>query len=338
MSRKSPSFGQLLAYMTIPERTGPSVTHNLQATGGDVAEVHREFLDNFRYLPARKNGNVLYHEVLSFSDQDRSNVTPSILEDLTRKYLDLRAPFALAYAQAHFQETDCPHVHIMISANKIRSHRRVSLSRAEFAKVKRNLEAYQRQRYPFLEHSVVFERGRSKRKGQISPIRQRRNESERARRLTKDGGQQEPSQKEQIRDLVAQQLAVADSGKAFFLRLKNLGLLLYKRGKHVAVQDLAGRCGATGRRYRLKTLGLENVFQHFLERWQEPQRLLEAQDLEREQQLWLEHGYRDEIRDVMALRSIELSAQERERLEQIRSLRTSQKQQMQERDPPEISR
>lgn len=343
MSRKTPSFGQLLAYMTIPERTGPAVTHNLAADAQDIDAVHREFLDNYRYLPPRKSGNVLYHEILSFADHDRANVTPSILEDMTRKYLDLRAPFALAFAQAHFEETDCPHVHIMISANKVGSHHRVSLSRAEFAKVKHDLEAYQRQRYPFLEHSVVFERSNPKNKKQRSPIRQRRRESERARRLAKQGCQ-EPSQKERVRDLIAQQLATARSGKAFFQRLKNLGLLLYKRGRHVAVQDLAGRCGASlgkGRRYRLKTLGLEEAFQNARQQWKQlqrpPQQLLTSEELEREEQLWLEHGYRDEIRDVLALRSAELTALERERLKQIRSVRFARKQER-DRDPPDISR
>ena len=176
MSRKSPTFGQLLAYMTIPERVGPSISHNLNSDAGDLAAIHREFLENYRYLPRRKNGNVLYHEVLSFSDLDRPNVTPSIAEDLTRKYLDLRAPFALAYAQGHFHESEgeCPHIHIMISANNRESTRRVSLSRAEFAKVKQRLEQYQKTHYPTLEHSVVFDKHEKTR-----TLRQSRNESER---------------------------------------------------------------------------------------------------------------------------------------------------------------
>ncbi len=336
MARKSHSFGQLLAYMTIPEQPGPSITHNLQSPGNDIAGIHREFLDNTRYLPPRKNGNVLYHEILSFSDQDRTSVTPTILEDLTRKYLELRSPNALAFAQAHF-DTECPHMHIMISANNLASSKRLRLSRVEFAGVKRSLEQYQRQRYPFLEHSVVYERGKPTSKRQRAPHHERRGESERSRRLAKASGLREPSQKEQVRALVAEQLTIANSGKALFLRLKNLGLLLYKRGKHVAVQDLAGGCGAVGRRYRLKTLGLEHVFQSFLERWRKPQRLtaIEAQDLEREQQLWLERGYRDEIFDVLALRSVERSPLERERLEQIRVLRTAQKRER-DREPPDI--
>ena len=335
-ARKSPSFGQLLSYMTDLEQAGPAIVHNLRASKDDLRAIHREFLDNYRYLPPRKSGNVLYHEILSFSDRDQASITPSLLEDLTRRYLELRAPCALAYAKAHF-ETDCPHVHIMISANELVSSKRLRLSRAEFSDVKRSLERYQQEQYPFLEHSVVFERC-SSRKNQGSPIRQRRNESERNRRLT---SQQlhEPSRKEQIRDLVVQQLAVARSGAAFFLRLKTLGLHLYRKGKTVAVRDLAGRPGSSGpgRRYRLSTLGLEELFQKALRQWEVvPQRLLvlEEQDLKRAQQLWYEHSFRDQIRDVMALHDSELSPQERDRMEQIRSARSAREQQ-QDRDQPD---
>ena len=335
MARKSHSFGQLLAYMTIPEQPGPPISHNLQTAEDDLAGIHREFLDNARYLPPRKNGNVLYHEVISFSAEDKASITPTILEDLTRKYLELRAPDALAYGRAHF-DTDCPHLHLMISANNLASSKRLRLSRAEFAGVKRSLEKYQRKRYPFLEHSVVFERGQAKQKTQRAP-RQRLNESERARRLAKEDGPREPSQKEQVRALVAQQFHKSRSGKALFQRLKNLGLLLYKRGKHVAVLDLSGRCGAAGRRYRLKTLGLEETFQSVRQQWMQGQETTQHQlapdELAHEQQLWLEQGYRDEIRDVLALRSTELSSLERERLEQIRSLRSARKQ-ARDRDPP----
>lgn len=324
-ARKSPSFGQLLSYMTNPGQAGPAIVHNLRASKDDLKAIHREFLDNYRYLPPRKNGNVLYHEILSFSDRDQASITPSLLEDLTRRYLQLRAPGALAYAKAHF-ETDCPHVHIMISANELVSSKRLRLSRAAFLKVKRNLEKYQRDSYPFLKHSFVFERTSPRRHSKR--IRESRNESERNRRLA-DQELHEPSRKEQIRDLVAQQLAVARSGAAFFLRLKTLGLQLYRQGKTFAVKDLAGRPGSSGpgRRYRLSTLGIEEEFQKALSQWKVvSQRLLvlEEQDLERAQELWHEHGFRDQICDVMALHDSELSPQERDRMEQIRSPRSSQ--------------
>ena len=64
-----------------------------------------ELLDNYRLLRKRKNGNALYHEILSFSSKDRPDLTPAILDDLTRQYIQLRCPDALVYAKAHL-DTD----------------------------------------------------------------------------------------------------------------------------------------------------------------------------------------------------------------------------------------
>ena len=129
--------------------------------------------------------------------------------------------------------------------------------------MKRSLEQYQRQRYPFLEHSVVFDGGSKSRRrgGHRSP--QSRSESERERRLRKEL-HTEPSQKDILRSIILEQLTAARSVKAFFLRLKRLGLHLYRRGQTVAVQDLA-----SGRRYRLRTLGLEEAFRKAQQQWQE---------------------------------------------------------------------
>lgn len=336
MSRKSPSFGQLLAYMTIPEHPAPAIAHNLSSDAQDVASVHKEFLDNFRYLPNRKNGNVLYHEILSFSDLDSPNVSLSIVEDLTRKYLDLRAPFALAFAQAHFRKTDCTHVHIMISANNKSSDRRVSLSKAEFAKVKRHLEQYQKDRYPFLEHSVVFDRSSEPK------LRQSRKESERDRRLLKEGNRG-PSQKEQLRDLVAEQITKANSAKGFRLSLKLLGLQLYRcgiDGKHYGVLDSArdSNTPESGRRYRLSTLGLDGTFEKALRQWEPlPERLIAMaeQDLEGAEQRWLTQDFRQRFQDIVGSYTAERSPLERRRLEQIRAFRGGQRQD--DREPPEQS-
>ena len=80
MSRKSHSFGQVLEYINAPESTGPAILQNLNTNEEDLKAIERAFLDNSRYLPPRKNGNVLYHEILSFSDLDRNRATPAILE------------------------------------------------------------------------------------------------------------------------------------------------------------------------------------------------------------------------------------------------------------------
>ncbi len=324
MSRKTVSFGQLLEYLNTPEHSCPAILQNLRTKTDDLDAIEREFLDNARYLPPRKNGNVLYHEVLSFSDLDRGQITPA-LENLARKYLELRAPYALAYGKAHL-DTDCPHIHLMISANNVSSSRRLRVSRSRFANIKRELEAYQREQYPFLKHSLVIDRTSrqtsEKKQATAVPLRRRR-ESERVRRLRKQGRKNQPSEKELLRTALLDELTTAHSGEAFFLRLKLLGLRLYRRGRTVSVEDMAA-----GRRYRLKTLGLDRAFSNALDRWQVlPERLQEFQDLEleRSQRLWNEMGFREEIRDLLKLGSAELTDSQRQRLVRIQELLREQR-------------
>ncbi len=120
----------------------------------DPDQIRREFQANARLLPARKNGNILFHEVLSFSAADQEALSPSVLEALTRRYLEIRAPYALGYARAHFDSGN-PHVHIVLSANNFASHRRLRLPKARFREIQMELERYQRQIFPQLQHSIA---------------------------------------------------------------------------------------------------------------------------------------------------------------------------------------
>jgi hypothetical protein len=259
MARKSVSFGQLLDYFSAPEEAGPALLHNLQARQGDPAAIRAELNTNAHLLPPRKNGNVLYHEILSFGAGDGAALTPAILEDLTRRYLDLRAPYALGYAKGHF-DTDCPHVHLLISANNVGSHQRLRLPKQRFREIQRELERYQKERYPFLSDSLAQER--QPRRG----VQETRAEQERRRR-----GDRTPSRKETVRELVTGELAVARSGPDFYRRLLSQGLRLYRRGRTIGVEDLED-C----RRYRLKTLGLAESFDRSMTTWRRlPEQLRE---------------------------------------------------------------
>lgn len=266
MARKSVSFGQLLEYINAPEKTGQTLLHNLQARNNDLGTVRGEFIANAHLLPPRKNGNVLYHEILSFGADDSSSVSPAILEDLARRYLDLRAPQALAYAKAHF-DTECAHVHVIISANNVGSHQRLRLSKQRFRHIQREVEQYQKERYPYLVHSLAQERQRS-------GIRETRSEQDRHRR-----GEQSQSRKKVIRELIASELTVARSGPDCYRRLLKHGLRLYRRGKAIGAEDLED-C----RRYRLKTLGLVEAFERSMAAWKRlPEFLQTDTDLVRAQ-------------------------------------------------------
>jgi len=273
MSRKTVSFGQLLDYFSAPDKTGAGLLHNLQIQQDDPAAIRGEFNTNAQLLPPRKNGNVLYHEILSFGEGDTSALTPAVLDDLTRRYLDLRAPYALGYAKAH-HDTDCPHVHLLISANNVGASQRLRLSKRRFRQIQRELENFQKKRYPFLTNSLAHGQ-RSRRPGRR--FKASRSEQERRRR-----GDQTPSRKEEIRELIAGEMAVAQSGPDCYRRLLDRGLRLYRRGKTIGVEDLED-C----RRYRLKTLGLAGTFERSRAGWRRlPEQLKSLNDGSRlEQQI-----------------------------------------------------
>ena len=96
----------------------------------------------------------MYHEILSFHKADREHLTPEVLEDLTRKYLSLRAPDGLAFASSH-HDREHIHVHIVLSGTELRSSKTLRMDNPTFTRVRRQIEAYQLEKYPELTKSVV---------------------------------------------------------------------------------------------------------------------------------------------------------------------------------------
>lgn len=82
------------------------IAHNMYAR--DRLEFKKAFYDNDAFRKKRKNGVVIYHEVLSFSSKDK--ITLEMLEDLTQKYIALRANDAVVLAKPHIEEG---HIHVL---------------------------------------------------------------------------------------------------------------------------------------------------------------------------------------------------------------------------------
>jgi len=251
MTRKTGSFLQLLHYFIKSEADEASrITHNLQSRPQAVGRIYEEFESNSKHIKKRKQGVVLYHEILSLSNEDKKQITPAILKDLGEKYLELRAGQALAFGAVHLN-TGTPHIHLMISANLLESSKKLRVNKKRFDAIKRELEAYQKMRYPFLLHSVAFgERGKSKHAS--------RKEEERKRRLKKEG-QETPSKKEVVKNIIATAMSEALSQSEFANKLKGKGFELYRRGKSVGVVEVS-----SGKKYRLKTLGLAEAYKEAL--------------------------------------------------------------------------
>jgi hypothetical protein len=291
MSRKSVSFGQVIEYFERPAKKGPAVIHNLTSDLEDLDHIRSEFNANSRLLPPRRNGNVLYHEIMSFHASDTESISEFVLEDLIRRYLDLRAPRALAYARTHL-DTACVHVHFLISANDVDSARRHRLSRSQFRRVQRDLERYQRERYPELERSIA--------------------------QVPKSCRHKPTSRKQLLRASILAQLQSAQSEEAFRLRLALLGQRFYVRGKHAGVEDTH-----TGRRHRFSTLGITEDYQAQKEMWEhvsERVQEIERVALKRARRQWVELGFRGDmltILDADTQLDVEMSERERECLREI---------------------
>jgi hypothetical protein len=265
MSRKTMSFFQLIEYVARDGRAeGSPVLHNLNADSHDLIKVNKAFMQNARHCPPRKNGAILYHEILSLSPEDKPHATPEILADLAEHYLSLRAPGAMAFGMVHFDKN--PHIHLIISANLRGQAKKLRLSKNEFSRVKREVEVYQKEKYPELSQSIVFDGGKKnerevKQKTVSGTLVRKPSELERVKQL-KNQGRGEPTRKAALRDKVLNALVASYSEEAFVASLEHHGITVYKRNGH-----LAGII-SNNKKYRFRTLGLEEDFHTAGKRWE----------------------------------------------------------------------
>jgi len=265
------------------------ILHNLKTARAEVKEIINEFKENAQHCPARRNGVVLYHEVLAISGRDKRKVSPDLLEDLGRKYLELRAGQALAYGAVHFDHAN-PHIHFVISGNLIESPKKLRLSKRDFNRVKIELERYQRERYPFLKHSVVFDSQARSKQSFSNP-----KEDERKKRLEKQG-RAAPSRKDRARDRFLACLT-ASKPEIFDIKLQASNLQVYVRGETIGILDIE-----TGTKYRLERLGILDEYRDAWRRWTlSESRVQEIESLESGKLLkkWKEYGFKNDIREVL---------------------------------------
>lgn len=252
LSRKAPTFSQLASYIGQSGEGGTErcFSRNLYYDGKDQSTVSGLFWDNYQHLPERKNGNALYHEIIVLEAQphlDRSRQV-QILRDLAHEYCERRAPMQLAWGRVHF-DTDYPHIHLMISSNEIGSKQRKRLDRQSFNDIQKGLESYKERAWPELVEQPIYNKAVAQRVKVKTP------EGEMIRRTGK------PSQKQQIADAVENLMAKARDLAGFKAALRRKGLSLYKRGQSWGIEH-----ASSGKRYRLKTLGITESPDQFFKR------------------------------------------------------------------------
>ncbi|CAM2069153.1 hypothetical protein SCOR_27540 [Sulfidibacter corallicola] len=263
MSRKTASFGELITYIdrgASSSRQKPYM-YVWNLFGSDHAAMTVEFEENSRLVKRRRNGNRLYHEVVSLRV---SNAIPleqqyRMLHDLVGDYIRMRAPGCLVYGRLHTEhqfDPDNPHIHfhLVVSANEVGKSRRHWLSRKDFGQIQRSMEAYVLQRYPELDQPAIFTKpgvGKNRARGRIK---------HHARQYERRTGRK--SRKRLVQEVVLEALEVAGSREQLDAALSQEGFALYHRRKHTGV-----RCLEDGRKYTFGTLEVEAAFAKRQEFW-----------------------------------------------------------------------
>ncbi|MBL7821295.1 MAG: relaxase/mobilization nuclease domain-containing protein [Saprospiraceae bacterium] len=239
LTRRS-NTGQLVNYLFKQEKDNkpkPILKHNLRSrtTKGWTKELDKNF--ELR-LNKRKDNIRLHHTIISFSNKDKNQVNPELLKDITKKYIELRGKENIYLASSHHDKEHI-HLHIVMSATKLITGESNRISRQEFKDLKLALDAYQKEKYPELIHSLPAH-GRSQKLQLSDP------------ELKLQDREGKLSQKQELLETVQTVFDRTKSLDNFLSELKSEGIKTYDRGGKVyGVED------ETGRHYRFKTLGFD---------------------------------------------------------------------------------
>lgn len=239
MSRKSKSFSQLYDYL-MRDKINFSFSRNTYSNSKNRNEFTNEFMNNSRFLKNSRGKNYLYHELLSLEENSLSlERQKEILFDLANKYLETRALNHLSFGVIHEDKSHI-HLHLMISANEIEGNKRVRLSKKEFFSIQKEIENYKNLKYIELDKTRHYEKSKD-----LSKDKQKEQEIKTKRKSR--------TNKDKIKEHLESILKKASSKTYLNNHLKNNGFEVYKRGQTLGViyED---------KKYRLKTLGLDNLY------------------------------------------------------------------------------
>lgn len=249
------------------ERTFCVTQHLHSAHIGGIID---EFKANDRYRKERKNGVVMYHEILSWHEKDSPHLNVSILEDIVRHYIQLRAPDSLCLAVPHFDKGH-KHIHLLFSGTEYKSAKTLRMDNRQFKTLRQGIERYQQEKYPHIRHSHIHTKERA-----IQPQKSPNTKGQNKERVyhTKKRSQK-ALDKEHLSDIAQEALKQTTRTKDFFKYLKNKGLELYQYRTKIAGVFF------NNRKYRFSTLGIGKKDLDRLQQKEEQikQRLVELDDL-----------------------------------------------------------
>lgn len=246
LSRKTATFEGLIQYFH-KELNPVAPTYQWNMYARTPKSTVAEFEENAGWLAKRKNGVIMYHEIISVPQNHKlpARRMGAILKDITHQYVKRRCPDQMVYGKMHM--VGHPHFHLCISANAPRKSRRHRLPKTDLAQIQREVEAYTIEKYPELETVPVY--ANAQRKRENNRIQYTRHEKERAKRTNV------PSRKEADRNTILDIFRKVKTEVELTAALGQAGFEIYVRGK------TEGIVAKDGRKYRLKTLGLSSEYQ-----------------------------------------------------------------------------
>ena len=97
---------------------------------------------------------MLSHEILSWHKYDSEKLSLEKLKAIGMEYIQQRNPKGIYVMVPHFDK-DHIHLHVCASGVEYKSGKTLRLSKADFNKFKKDIQNFQKERFPELAKSVV---------------------------------------------------------------------------------------------------------------------------------------------------------------------------------------
>lgn len=249
MSRKHRTFSQLYHYMKDGSSRSSEYdyfSHNIYSRKDQ--DIINEFVANSRKVKARKNGNYLFHEVIAITKSKQLTLEQEKerLFDIVRNYVDMRCKNNLVAGYMHDEKDINVHFHLMISSNELDAFKNQRLTKFDFDKAKKQLERYVIEKHPELEQDIIMNAKKEQKKSR---------ESNKAAEVKRKGGRLK--KKEHMVKTLNSIFANSRSMHDYFAQLEKQNIEMYNRGSAIGFINKTD-----GKKYRLKTLALEEQFKH----------------------------------------------------------------------------
>jgi len=255
LSRKTPSFGQLAGYMSESGYMNSEKADSLfeiyqHCFARGSRNIAEEFLKNSEHLSKRKNGNYLYHEILSITLEQGVDMkyAKEALRELALEYIQKRCPRNMVYGCLHDDHADHIHYHLMISSNERGDSKRYWLTKKQLDDVKRHIEMHCLEHYPDLKQRPVMTATSAEKKVSRKAAEEKRRQGKLERH-------------DRVRGIIFEAMARTQTLDDFIDTLAEKNCRYYTRGKHygVEVQHPDGKV----EKYRFATLGIHEEYENY---------------------------------------------------------------------------